>query len=123
MKLVILLFTFVVDGPVRSNQKLYHLTSYGLLVLLPAGLLGFNPAGSVDMALAAIIPVHAYIGMTSVLLDYVHTKPMFSLSMLLLGGAAIASFGALVHFNLKDVGISEGLKTLWKDDKKKLEQK
>lgn len=67
----------------------------------------------VDLAFGVVIPLHAHIGMRSVLIDYVHDVSTQRIALLILavftGGMAVG----LTMFNITDVGLTESIKQLW----------
>eukprot|EP01113_Clastostelium_recurvatum_P047388 TRINITY_DN8442_c0_g1_i2.p1 TRINITY_DN8442_c0_g1~~TRINITY_DN8442_c0_g1_i2.p1 ORF type:complete len:186 (-),score=51.62 TRINITY_DN8442_c0_g1_i2:71-592(-) len=94
--------------------KGYHMTSYLLLGLLPAGIaFAHHPEVQyIDYALLGLIPLHSHIGLDTVINDYCYEgtkKPVKALLFLLTG----ATFYGLYKVNTEDVGISKGLRMLW----------
>lgn len=81
---------------------------------MPIALLVGGPiASAINVACGVIIPLHAHIGMRSVILDYVHIVPQ---QKVVLMGLAVFSAGSvlgLTYFNLYDIGLTEGIKALW----------
>lgn len=95
-------------------KEVYHYTSYFLAAGVPTALLLGAPVTSVlDLAMGVVIPLHFHIGMRSVLVDYVHEPAQQNAVLAVLAGVtALTAFG-LAKFNLTDVGITEGVKSLW----------
>jgi len=107
-----------VEKPVVAPSfwfKGYHMTSYGLLVLIPTGIL-LAPSSSypVDMLLNVILPVHMALGLDMVLDDYVYGPTSRIVSKAALYVVAVLTAVGLFKINSKDVGISQSLKLLWK---------
>lgn len=59
------------------------------------------------------MPLHFHIGMTSVIADYIHTRPMVRMALLALTGASLTTSAALTHFNFSDIGITGAIKLLF----------
>ncbi|KAG7381966.1 hypothetical protein PHYPSEUDO_005437 [Phytophthora pseudosyringae] len=106
------------------SVKLQHLTSVGLMAAVPlAFVLSPSPlALPVDLAMGVILPVHAHIGMNNVISDYVpqNVRTLARLGWL---GATSLMFLGLLRVNLEGPGITEVVKTVWREspNKKKLE--
>ncbi|KAH7462958.1 hypothetical protein KRP22_001569 [Phytophthora ramorum] len=105
------------------SVKLQHLTSIGLMATVPlAFVLSPSPlALPVDLALGVILPVHAHIGMNNVISDYVpkNVRTLVRLGWL---GATSLMFLGLLRVNLEGPGITEVVKTVWRESpNKKLE--
>ncbi|KAE9039383.1 hypothetical protein PR003_g6969 [Phytophthora rubi] len=111
------------DNHVLST-KVQHLTSIGLMAAVPlAFVLSPSPlALPVDLALGVILPVHAHIGMNNVISDYV-PKSVRTLARLGWLGATSLMFLGLLRVNLEGPGITEVVKTVWREspNKKKVE--
>jgi len=80
--------------------------------------MGGTAASVADMALAGAIPIHTLIGMRSVILDYVKPDSVQKVSLLLATLFCTGMGVSLVKFNLDDVGMIEGAKSLWRPAKK-----
>ena len=70
----------------------------------------------VDFALGLIIPVHMHIGLIGVVEDYV-PRPSQSLSRFVLAVLSILSAIGLLKINLCGKGITESVKSLWREPK------
>ena len=93
---------------------MYHMTSYALAAGIPLALvLGGPVATGVDLALGVLIPVHAHIGMRSVLIDYVHDATSQRVALAALAAFTVLTAVGLTKFNLLDVGITGGVKELF----------
>jgi hypothetical protein len=60
-----------------------------------------------------VIPLHAHIGMRSVVLDYVHDVGTQKAVLAALAVFTVGSAAGLTWFNMNDVGLTEGIKALW----------
>lgn len=93
---------------------MYHYTSYALAGGIPAALLLGPPVSTViDLAFGIVIPLHAHIGMRSVLIDYVHDVSSQRMALLLLAVLTGGTGVGLTMFNISDVGLTESIKQLW----------
>jgi hypothetical protein len=90
------------------------LTAFTILTLMPLGLAGVNPYHLCDIGLGLAIPLHFHIGMTSVVADYIHSRPLVRGAILMLTGVSVVAGAAITYFNLTDVGITGALRLLWK---------
>jgi succinate dehydrogenase hydrophobic anchor subunit len=97
-----------------TARDFFHKTSYAIVAGVPLALICGGPVASViNVACGVVIPLHAHIGMRSVILDYVHVVPQ---QRVVLAGLAVFTAGSalgLTYFNLYDVGLTEGIKALW----------
>jgi succinate dehydrogenase hydrophobic anchor subunit len=94
--------------------KLYHMTSVGLAAGVPLALLMGAPVTTIaDMAFAFMIPLHSHIGMRSVIVDYIWDSSKQRAAIMLLGAFTVLTGGALVRMSLADVGLTQGMKSLW----------
>ena len=94
--------------------KMYHMTSAGLAAGVPLALLMGAPVTTIaDMAFAVMIPLHSHIGMRSVIVDYIWDADKQRAAILLLGAFTVLTSGALVRLSLADVGLTQGVKSLW----------
>ncbi|RLN96357.1 hypothetical protein BBJ28_00007920 [Nothophytophthora sp. Chile5] len=118
-------FTFVgiaADNATFST-KLQHLSSMGLMALVPvAFVLSPSPlAMPVDLALGAILPIHAHIGMNNVISDYV-PKRMRTLARVSWLGVTAVMFLGLLRVNIEGPGLTECVKTVWRESPNKKAQ-
>jgi len=97
-----------------AGREAYHATSYFLALGIPAALtLGPPVSSAVDLVAGLVVPLHAHIGMRSVIIDYVHEP---STQQVVLAGLAVltaATAVGLTVFNVADVGLTRGIKELW----------
>ncbi|CEG39294.1 protein [Plasmopara halstedii] len=102
------------------SVKAMHLTSLGLMAAVPvAFVLSPSPlAFPVDMAMGVMLPVHAHIGMNNVISDYV-PQSMRTLARLGWLGATSLMFVGLLRVNLEGPGITEVVKTIWRESPEK----
>lgn len=85
-----------------------------MVVGVPLALVVGDPvAGPVNLLMGLVIPLHAHIGMRSVLLDYVHDVGTQQIALGALAVFTVGSAAGLTWFNMNDVGLTEGLKALW----------
>ena len=97
-----------------SQKEFYHYTSYAMVAGIPASfLLGAPVSTVVDLACGAIIPLHAHLGMRSVLVDYVHDQSTRDAILMALAAFTVGSIGGLTYFNATDVGLTKGIKALF----------
>ncbi|RLN61373.1 hypothetical protein BBJ28_00012053 [Nothophytophthora sp. Chile5] len=107
---------FVFVGIAADNAtfstKLQRFSSMGLMALLPvAFVLSPSPlAMPVDLALGAILPIHAHIGMNNVISDYV-PKRMRTLARVSWLGVTAVMFLGLLRVNIEGPGLTECIKT------------
>ena len=71
----------------------------------------------VDYGLAVLIPVHAHIGMNYVISDYIpkHAQGLARLGWLSVTGVM---FLGLLNMNISGVGVTETVKTIWRENPK-----
>jgi len=94
------------------QKDYYHLSSIGLVTLIPVALL-LSPSAwnfPVDIALGFLLPFHGHLGMQLVLSDYVYGKRWAHILLWLV--TVLAALG-LLRLNLSGPGISESVKLLW----------
>ena len=97
-----------------SQKEFYHYTSYAMVAGIPASfLLGAPVSTVVDLACGVIVPLHAHIGMRSVLVDYVHEESTREAVIMGLTVLTVGSAAGLTFFNINDVGLTEGVKALF----------
>ena len=65
-----------------------------------------------DLGLGVLIPLHAHVGMRSVILDYVHGGAQKT-ALFVMAGVTVATIGGLTYFNVFDEGILPAVKALW----------
>jgi succinate dehydrogenase hydrophobic anchor subunit len=101
-------------------KEIQTMTSYALAVGIPLSMATGAPASTIiDFACTVLIPVHAHVGMRSVLIDYLphffgqKTASSQALAMYALGAITIATTFALAKFNLTDIGLSRTVQELW----------
>lgn len=75
------------------------------------------PGKGVDLALGALLPLHSHIGFGAIITDYLpkHRSPKLYIaarSLLYLGTAG--TLYGLYQYNTRDVGICEGVRSLWR---------
>lgn len=75
------------------------------------------PGKPVDLALGILLPLHSHIGFGAIITDYLPARKFpriyVAAKALLLVGTTGAAFG-LYKYNTCDVGICEGVHSLWK---------
>ncbi len=93
----------------------YHKTSAALILLAPAAvILSPHPiAKPIDFALAALVPFHTHIGMNYVITDYV-PKAQRTLARSGMAGLTLMTFLGLMKMNIRGVGITETVKSMWR---------
>lgn len=97
-----------------ASREVYHYTSYALAAGIPAALVLGSPVSTVvDLAFGVVIPLHAHIGMRSVLIDYVHDVSTQRIALLVLAVLTGGTAFGLTMFNIKDIGLTEAIKQLW----------
>ncbi|CAI5733674.1 unnamed protein product [Peronospora destructor] len=107
------------DNHVLST-KLMHLTNVSLMFAVPLAFV-LSPSSlvlPVDLAVGVILPVHAHIGMNNVISDYVpkNVRTLVRLGWL---GATSLMFLGLLRINLEGPGITEVVKTIWRESPNK----
>lgn len=98
-----------------TTEEIYHASSWALAVLTPTAFI-LSPSFlniPVDLALGIIIPVHAHIGMTSVLTDYVPRPHQRYATAGLVFFTVLLVLG-LLKLNLCGTGITDSIKHLWR---------
>lgn len=97
-----------------SVMSFYHATSYTLAAGVPLALVLGTPVNTLaDLAFAFVIPMHAHIGMRSVIVDYVWDTDRQRAAVMLLGVFTVLMGGAMARLTLADVGLVNGVKSLW----------
>jgi len=70
-----------------------------------------------DGIFAAALVMHSHIGFDQVLVDYVHERKFPILGVVVKWGLRATTLGVLAgcyQFNTEDVGLTEGIKRIWK---------
>ena len=102
---------------------MHHLTAYGLALGIPLAVVTSSPLSTVlDLSMGFIVPLHAHIGMRSVLVDYmphmgVQDESMQKAILMGLGAFTVVSAAALLKFNITDVGLSGFVRRFWMRNK------
>jgi len=105
-------------------KQIHHYTSYFLAAGLPAALLLGSPISTVvDLGLGIVIPLHFHIGMRSVIIDYVHPPVQQKLAIGMLATFTVLTAVGLTLFNVKDVGLTQGVKELFIEQEAPAEEK
>ena len=81
-----------VGGLMLDAPTLYNVASFGLGVLAP---------------------LHAHVGMRSVILDYVHDDGAQKTALMAMAGVTVATVAGLTIFNATDVGVLPAVKALF----------
>lgn len=90
-------------------------TAYGMAALIPTALFFGSPFKEVaDYTLAVGLPAHMYLGLRSILIDYVPDAAFKRIAIAAAGGVSALTVIALLKLNITDVGITDGVKLLWK---------
>lgn len=77
-------------------------------------------SGAVNMLLGVVLPLHCHIGFGTIITDYLPARKfptIYKLSMGLLYAATATTLYGLYLYNTRDIGITEGFKTLWRKNK------
>jgi len=101
-----------------SSHELYVYSNKSLAILAPVAVV-LSPSilnMPVDFALGVIVPVHMYLGCTGVIQDYVPDSQQ-KLSFMILGLLSVLTGFGLLKINLCGVGITESVKSLWREPK------
>eukprot|EP01006_Ploeotia_vitrea_P045366 TRINITY_DN66936_c7_g1_i1.p1 TRINITY_DN66936_c7_g1~~TRINITY_DN66936_c7_g1_i1.p1 ORF type:complete len:199 (+),score=91.76 TRINITY_DN66936_c7_g1_i1:70-666(+) len=112
---------FVQKLRTSSATDLMHMTSKGLVVAFPLGLL-LSPSFlcvPIDFAMGVVVPIHAHIGMTYVIDDYVPRGSQTAIARGVLLFITLLMLYGLLKVNLCGPGISESVKALWRKPAKK----
>ena len=123
--------TVLLRGMRASKVKeIQHYTSYALAAGVPLALVAGAPvSGALDAALGVIIPLHAHVGLRSIIVDYAphmgiksdagRDGALFGLAIV----TVLTTFG-LMKLNFGDIGVSGAVKALWiKQQKKEKDEK
>lgn len=74
------------------------------------------PTGLLNLALGTIIPLHCHFGFGAVITDYLPRRKfpwIYPMARVLLWTGTSLTLYGLYRFNTEDVGIIEGIRTLW----------
>ena len=105
---------FVHANTYSGQREFYHFTSYAMTAGIPMSFLLGGPVSTVvDLAMGVLIPLHAHIGMRSVLVDYLHEESTREAVIMGLTVLTVGSAAGLTFFNINDVGLTEGVKALF----------
>ena len=109
-------FNFLEADSGIKSFKLYHKTHLALLGLTPIAV-ATSPSllnVPVDFALALSIPLHAHIGMSWVISDYVNSAGSRKAARLALAGLTVATVAGLMKLNYDGPGVTESVLRLWR---------
>lgn len=101
-----------------KTHELYHDSQTALLVTFPVAMI-LAPSivcAPFDLAMGFIIPYHMHVGCTQILEDYVPRGGQSSMRGLLVVLSSLTGLG-LLKLNLCGSGLSESLKSLWREPK------
>ena len=102
-------------SPTRARE-VFHYTSYSLAAGVPLALaIGAPVSTIVDAAMCVVLPLHAHLGLRSVIVDYVHDGTNQRLALAVLAGVTVLTAVGLTKFNLTDVGLTEGVKMIFEE--------
>ena len=80
---------------------------------LPPPLIARAVSTIVDLTLGIVVPLHAHMGVRSVLVDYVHGPTEQTMALAVLAGVTVLTALGLTKFNVTDVGLTEGVKSIF----------
>ena len=66
-----------------------------------------------NFGLGVLVPLHAHVGMRSVILDYVHGDGAQKAALMAMAGVTVATVAGLTYFNAADVGLLPGVRALF----------
>ena len=100
-----------------SNPKHKHFMGVSSALITAGGVFGLVLDAPTlytvaDLGLGVLIPLHAHVGMRSVILDYVHGGAQKT-ALLAMGGVTVATIAGLTFFNVFDEGLLPAVKALW----------
>ncbi|OQR89964.1 hypothetical protein THRCLA_09495 [Thraustotheca clavata] len=104
----------------KTTMLVGKVAAVGILGLIPVAL-ALSPSAlntPVDYALGVLIPVHAHVSMNAVLSDYIPKMHQLPFRLSALAGTTAFFLGLLV-VNVNGVGITESIKTIWREAPKK----
>ena len=106
------------DKPAKF-VKLYHLSTFACLALVPVALAVPNAMSMpLDLAMGVIFPVHGHIGFNYIISDYVPKAGRGTARTFLLGVTGVTLLG-LLKLNVAGDGLTETVKSMWKKPEKK----
>ena len=106
------------DKPAKF-VKLYHLSTFACLALVPVALAVPNAMSMpLDLAMGVIFPVHGHIGFNYIISDYVPKAGRGTARTFLLGVTGVTLLG-LLKLNVAGDGLTETVKSMWKTPEKK----
>lgn len=94
-----------------TRERTTYYTSVLNAVALPATILW--PNRTCDLVLALSIPVHAHVGLTHVIEDYVPDPRLRSALKRMLLGTSLAAIACSVHFCSKNIGFGRAIRRFW----------
>ena len=94
-----------------SFERAISVATFGLISVA-----AIHPHSMVDFGLGIIVPLHCHIGFGAIITDYL-PKRKFPVVYRFARGALYASTAITIYglykYNTEDVGITEGIKTIW----------
>ncbi|KYR02769.1 succinate dehydrogenase [Tieghemostelium lacteum] len=98
------------------SHKAFHYSTFGLVTCLPVSLLlpTSGLTAIADILLSVFIPTHFFLGMNSVINDYIYQSFLRAGSKLLVGGCAFIILGGILTMTKNGVGLGGTIKALWK---------
>ena len=105
---------FVISTTPEKGSKIWkahHLSSYALAVAIPTNFL-LGPYMPVDVFLGLVIPYHAHLGLSAIVNDYIYGPSRSIANYVLYFITGVTTLG-LLKINISDVGITNGIKSLW----------
>lgn len=95
-----------------AREKTTFYTSVINAIFLPATII--VPNKSCDYILSLSIPIHAHVGMTHVVEDYVSNPKLRWLLKKMLLGTSVASVVCSLHFCTKNIGFGRAIREFWR---------
>lgn len=80
------------------------------------------PGKPVDLALGVLLPLHSHLGFGAIITDYIPARKFpkaYPAARALLYISTVGVLYGLFEYNTSDVGICEGVRTLWTAKNKK----
>ncbi len=97
-----------------TKKKVVTVTAAGMGTLLPLGVLVGAPYSAIaDVFFAVAMPAHGYLGMASVITDYVHDPSDQKIAKALAFGVAVVTGVGLLKLTFTDVGVTGAARLLW----------